>query len=382
MGKIIGITYDLKSDWQRNSDDPADINAEFDKPETVRRVVTALERGGHTVRRIGNIHSLLAQMDNLDVDIVFNMCEGMSGRNRESQVPIMLEMKGIPFVGGDALTLGITLDKVVAKKLFISEGIPTPRFFEANKGDDLEQINVIGFPLMVKTRHEGSSKGISKQSRVEDINGLKTQADMINNTYGQPALVEEFIRGEEFTVAVLGNDAPQAMPVVQVSIDGNVRLGDEFYTHDRIASDSLQYVCPANIPDELTTRIKGLAVRVYQCVGCRDFGRVDFRVDNRGNPYVLEINPLPSLDVQDVFNIFPNVFGSNYDEIINKVVDFALKRYNMMDEEPLGASVSLTRRLSDNTIPENSGVENKGLTVPRLDKKPILGQSPKSPEGF
>ena len=88
------------------------------------------------------------------------------------------------------------------------------------------------------------------------------------------------------------------------------------------------------------------------------------------------------MDVQDVFNIFPNVFGSNYDEIINKVVDFALKRYNIMDEEPLGASVSLTRRLSDNTIPENSGVENKGLTVPRLDKKPILGQSPKSPEGF
>ena len=99
MGKIIGITYDLKSDWQRSGDDPADMNAEFDKPETVERVVTAFERGGHMVKRIGNINSLLAQVDDLDVDIVFNMCEGISGRNRESQVPIILEMKGIPFVG-------------------------------------------------------------------------------------------------------------------------------------------------------------------------------------------------------------------------------------------------------------------------------------------
>ena len=345
MGKIIGITYDLKSDWQRGGDDPVDINAEFDKPETIERVATALERGGHRVARIGNVHSLLAQEDNLDVDIVFNMCEGISGRNRESQVPVILEMKGIPFVGADALTLGFALDKVMAKKLFMAERIPTPRFFEINKGDDLEKVNGIGFPLMVKTRHEGSSKGISRQSRVEDAGGLKRQAGMINDTYGQPALVEEFIRGEEFTVAVLGNEDPRAMPVVQVSINGHVELGDEFYTHDRIASESLQYVCPAKISGELTAALQDLAVRVYKCVGCRDFGRVDFRVDDLGHPYVLEINPLPSLDVKDVFNIFPNVFSSNYDEIVNKVVDFALRRYNIIDEGSLAASVCLTESL-------------------------------------
>ena len=198
---------------------------------------------------------------------------------------------------------------------------------------------------MVKTRHEGSSKGISKQSRVEDLDGLERQASMINTLYGQPALVEEFIQGMEFTVAVLGNDEPQAMPVVQVSIDGRVDLGDEFYAHERITSDTLQYVCPARISDDLTARIQALAVRVFQCVGCRDFGRVDFRVDGQGNPYVLEINPLPSLDVKDVFNIFPNVLGSNYDETINKVVDFALKRYHITEEAPLGAPVPLTRNL-------------------------------------
>ena len=347
MGKIVGITYDLKSDWDLQSNDPVDTNAEFDKPETIARVITALENGGHTVKRIGNINSLLMQIDDLKVDIVFNICEGAHGRNRESQVPIILEMKGIPYVGADGLTLSVTLDKVVAKRLFIADGIPTPRFFEARSGDDLKEINTIGFPLMVKTRHEGSSKGISNQSRVNTIEELKRQVDLINRSYDQPALVEEFIKGTEFTVAVLGNDDPKAMPIAQVSIDGNVDLGDEFYTNDRIESTDLEYVCPAKISPDLTAKIQGLAVRVYKCVECRDWGRVDFRVDQQGNPYVLEINPLPSLDIRDVFNIFPNVFGSNYDEIVNKIVDFGLKRYNIIDEGSLGASVSLEKSLEE-----------------------------------
>ena len=117
---MIGITYDLKSDWQRNSNDPIDINAEFDKPETLEHIVAAIESGGHSVKKIGNVDHLLDQIDHLDVDIVFNVCEGISGRNRESQVPMLLEMKGIPYVGADGLTLGIALDKIVAKKLFMA----------------------------------------------------------------------------------------------------------------------------------------------------------------------------------------------------------------------------------------------------------------------
>jgi len=334
----IGITYDLKSDWNRSETDPADISAEFDKPETVQRIIAALKRGGHRVQKIGNVDSLLKQIDDLDVDIVFNVCEGRFGRNRESQVPVLLEMKGIPFVGGDGLTLAMTLDKIVAKKMFISENIPTPRFFEVKNVKMIEKLNTIDFPLIVKTRHEGSSKGISQRSRVNDMDSLKRQVELINTTYGQSALVEEFIKGTEFTVAVLGNDEPQAMPVVQVSIDGNVHLGDEFYTHERILSDNLQYICPAAISVELTKKIQDLAVRVYKCVECRDFGRVDFRLDEQDNLYVLEINPLPSLDVQDVFNIFPNVLGSSYDEVVNQVVDFALKRYGLPRNESLQTS--------------------------------------------
>ncbi len=332
MGKIVGLTYDLKTDWVCSPDDPADINAELDKPQTVDRIVAALESGGHNVKRIGNVHQLLAQLDHLDVDIVFNICEGTLGRNRESQVPMLLELKGIPYVGADALTLGIALDKVVAKKMFICAGIPTPRYFVAETMQDLEGQDMTDYPFIVKTIHEGSSKGISAQSRVVNWEGLKQQVQRIHTVYKQPALVEKFICGTEFTVTVLGNDLPQAMPVVQVSIDGNTNLGDEFYTFERISSANLRYVCPASICDVLRRTIQDLAVRAYRAVGCRDFGRVDFRVDQQGNPYVLEINPLPSLDYQDSFNIFPKVIGSSYDAVLNQILNFGLKRYGLLEK--------------------------------------------------
>jgi D-alanine-D-alanine ligase len=332
MGKKVGITYDLKTDWVKNPDEPVDINAELDSPETIDRIAQALEKGGHTVKRIGNVQKLLFQIDRLDVDIVFNIAEGRRGRNRESQVPMILEMYNIPCVGADALCLGITLDKYVTKKMMVADGIPTPRFFSANTTDDMKALNTIGYPLIVKTRHEGTSKGLTKSSRVTNLQELKKQVGMINKQYHQPALVEEFIKGTEFTVPVLGNDAPVAMPVLQVIIDGNTNLGDDFYTFEYVSYHGLQYVCPAKISSALTKQLQDLAVRTYRCVECRDFGRVDFRVDEKGNLYVLEINPLPSLAKNDAFNIFPTVIGADYTKVINEILNFGLQRYGLCDK--------------------------------------------------
>ena len=329
----IGFTYDVKTDWQAGSNDPVDASAEFDNTRTIEEITSALEAGGHEVKRIGNIWKLISQIEQLDVDIVLNICEGVSGRNRESQVPMLLELYDIPFVGADALTLGMTLDKVTAKKCFIMEGIPTPKFFVAHNSKSLHELNHIGFPLMVKTRYEGSSKGISELSRVENYQGLKRQVDLINEMYQQSALVEEFIRGQEFTVPVLGNEQPEAMPIVQVSIDGKLDLGNEFYAFSRLTSDSLQYICPAKISDELTKEIQAIAVKAYQSVGCRDFGRVDFRVDEKGKPYVLEINPLPVLSKEDAFNLFPQVLGSTHERAINQIIDIAAKRCGLDSKE-------------------------------------------------
>ncbi|MBM3250584.1 MAG: ATP-grasp domain-containing protein, partial [Candidatus Omnitrophica bacterium] len=176
---------------------------------------------------------------------------------------------------------------------------------------------------------EGSSKGLSENSRVENLDELKKQVDYVVNTYKQPALVEEFISGQEFTVAVVGNDPPEAMPVVQIKIDGRYKLDNRFYTFARITSDRLEYVCPAHITKDLEKKLRDLAVETYSAVECRDFGRVDFRVDNKGRPYCLEINPLPSLSTEDVFSLIAKEIGITYEQMIGKILDSALKRHNL-----------------------------------------------------
>lgn len=327
----IGMTYNLKSDWKFKDGDPVDANAEFDKPETINDVAAIFESLGHKVTKIGNVHDLLARINDLDVDIVFNIHEGIGSRDRESQVPVVLDLYGIPYTGSDGLTLGITLDKVAAKKCFIADGIPTPRYFVARNTNNLEKLNKIGYPLIVKTIWEGTSKGLTEKSRVQDLAGLKTQAEMIIKKYNQPALVEEFIKGTEFTVAVIGNENPKAMPIVQVSINGKTTLGNEFYTFSRTQTEEVRYVCPAKISDTLSKKIQEIAVAAYRSVGCRDYGRVDFRVDEDGNPYVLEINPLPSLDRKDVFNLFPKVLGSTFEDTIQQILSLSFKRCGLKE---------------------------------------------------
>ena len=327
-GCVVGLTYDVKPDYVFKKGDPEDANAEFDHPDTIDVIKDAIESGGYKVVKIGNVRKLLRHLNDLNVDIVFNIAEGVSGRNRESEVPVILEMAGIPFVGGDGLTLGLTLDKIMAKKVLISEGIPTPAFFEVSDIGNIDGVG-IGYPLIVKPKHEGSSKGISDRSVVKNRRELKRQAEWVLRTYKQPALVEKFITGSEFTVPIIGNERPRALPTVQISIDGKTNLGELCYTFSRIRSDTLSYVCPAKITRELDRKIKEVSLRAYKAVECRDFGRVDIRVDKNGNPYVLEINPLPSLSTEDVFMTVARYMKVSYNSIITRIVDYALERYGI-----------------------------------------------------
>lgn len=330
--KTIGLTYDLKTDYEFKAGDPPDANAEFDHPSTINVIAQAIESAGFKTKKIGNAANLLEKIGKLGVDIVFNISEGVSGRNRESQVPVLLELAGIPFVGSDALTLGLTLDKVMAKKIFIAEGIPTPRFLEIRSAEELVHTDHCKFPLIVKPRFEGSSKGLTENSRVQNIEELKKQVEYITAAYKQPALVEEFISGQEFTVVVIGNEKPEAMPAVQIKIDGRLQLNDRFYTFARIKSDRLEYICPAKISQELKKKIADLAVKAYKSVDCQDFGRVDFRVDSDGKPYVLEINPLPSLSTEDVFPLVAKEIGLTYNQIMARIIDTAFKRLGISKE--------------------------------------------------
>jgi D-alanine-D-alanine ligase len=331
----VGLTYDLKEAYKFKEGDPQDANAEFDAASTIEVIAQAIRANGHKVEKIGNARDLLARIDKLNADIVFNICEGIKGRNRESEVPLLLEMYGIPFVGSDALTLGLTLDKVLTKKILISEGMPTPNYFGV---DCASQINGVGlkYPLIVKPRFEGSSKGLSENSLVSDRQSLLRQTKWLIQTYQQAALVEEFISGREFTVAIIGNKKPEVLPVVQIGIDGKTELGNLFYTHSRIRSTAdgyVDYLCPALISQHLQRKLQELALKVYQAVDCRDFGRVDFRVDKRGKPYILEINPLPSLSTEDVFQTIANYQKISYEAMIGKILKAAFLRYDLLSRK-------------------------------------------------
>ncbi len=327
MGLRVGLTYNVKTEYPLKPGDPLDANAEFDHPDTITAIESALASGGHTVVRIGNGRQLLEQYDRLNVDIVFNVAEGFEGRNRESQVPIILEMLKIPFVGGDGLTLGLTLDKVMTKKVLMAEGVPTPRFAEVRDAAQAHRVNLT-FPLIVKPRFEGSSKGLHNSSLVNTPEELARQVQWLASTYHQPALIEEFIDGREFTVAIIGNDPPRVQPIVQIQIDGKLDLGTLFYTFERIRSGS-DYICPAPIEPALAQSLAEVALKTYQAVDCRDFGRVDVRVDRSNRPFVLEINPLPSLSTEDVFSFAARARGMTYDQIVSEILDTALIRYGL-----------------------------------------------------
>lgn len=329
---IVGITYDLKTEYLFRVGDPPDANAEFDHPDTIGLIADAIAAMGHTVLRIGSAQNLLEELHSLRADLVFNIAEGASGRNREAQVPILLEMKGIPFVGSDGLTQALTLDKLMTKKIFLSEGIPTPRFFEAAHPEGPLPLD-LAFPLIVKPRYEGSSKGLTERSVVHSVSELKTQVAWVIETYRQPALVEEFIRGNEFTIGLIGNDPPEVFPVVRIQIDGQKELGDLFYTFSRIAQGAA-YLCPAEIQPSLEEQLKELALRAYRAVECLDFGRVDFRVDSKGKPYVLEINPLPSLSTEDVFSLVAQYQGQTYERMIQRILEVAIKRCGLSAAHP------------------------------------------------
>ena len=325
---IVGLTYDLKPEPAPQETEPEDAYAEFDAPATVEVIAEAIRAGGHEVVRLGNFPQVLAALDTLHVDLVFNIAEGTGGRNRESQIPLVLEARGVPCVGADALSLGISLDKVVAKQVFLAEGIPTPRYFVVHEANTLTA-SPLPFPLIVKPRHEGSSKSLSEKSRVQSLEALKSQADWLIRTYRQPALVEEFIAGTEFTVAVIGNDPPEALPAVQIEMDGSTELGDRFYTFSRISAPGLVYRCPSAIPPTLEAELRTLAVRAYQAIDCRDLGRVDFRVDRQGRPSVLEINPLPSLSTEDVFMTIATHLGVPYPAMVQRILNAAIARYRL-----------------------------------------------------
>ncbi len=328
----IGLTYNLNTDYTLAKEDPEDLLAEFDPPATIEELKETLINLGHKVIKIGRPEELLNKIDKFSLDIVFNMAEGDYGRNRESWAPIILEIKKIPYVGSDSLSLSICLDKLLTKKLLVFSHIPTPAFKGINHLEDLKNFN-LKFPLMVKPRYEGSAKGIGVKSIVKDKLGLKAQVKFILNKYKQPAIVEEFIRGSEFTVAIIGNKNPEVLPIVPRAVEKNTTLSMHVLEKGKSSNKKLKTKKAMEITPELEKKLKNLSLETYRVLGCLDFARVDLRVDERNNPFVLEINPLPNLSCRDTFGLLAEYLNISYQDLINKILTASLRRWKINDKQ-------------------------------------------------
>jgi len=327
----VGITYNLRKDFVQQEDQPIDSFEEFDSEETIDAIRDVLERDGHEVFKLGGGTGLIDRLRISPIDIVFNIAEGVGGRNRESHIPALLEFLNIPYTGSDPLTLALTLDKSMAKKVVQSEAIPTPGFKKVERIEDLDSLN-LRYPLFVKLCYEGSSKGVRLDSKVSDPNTLREKVRWLLETYGTPVLVEEFVSGPEFTVGILGNADPVVLGVMQIEIKGSPP-DEAIYSLEvkREWEEKVRYHCPPPIPGDLLKRIEEVARRAYRALDCRDVSRVDIRVGRDGVPYFLEVNPLPGLSpVYGDLPIMARRMGWEYSRLIRTIFHHALKRYELM----------------------------------------------------
>ncbi|MFO0574315.1 MAG: ATP-grasp domain-containing protein [Polyangia bacterium] len=324
----IGFTFNLKRPGAKAA---FDADAEYDSPLTINAITESLEALGHEVVQLEANSDLPARLKESKVDLVFNIAEGLSGRNREAQVPALCELCGIPYTGSDAATLSLALDKALAKKLLKQAGVLTPEFqvFTTGREKLAPQLHR-RFPLIVKPIAEGSSKGIIGKSVVDNEAELRKTVKELIDRYKQPALVEEFISGREFTVGLLGDRRPRVLPPMEILFKASADQRPVYDYEVKHKPDWEQYVafqCPAKLTQKELRAVERAALETFQALDCRDVGRVDLRMDSAGNVYVLELNPLPGLtpDFSDLV-LIAKAAAVDYRTLISEILAGGLKR--------------------------------------------------------
>jgi len=316
-----------------------DTYAEWDTWETINSIKTALEIY-HDVILVEANELAFEKLKETSPDIVFNFAEGLKGISREAQIPAMLDMLGIPYTGSDPLTLATCLDKARTKEILTYHGIPNAKFLLI---DSVEKINNHGlkFPLIVKPYSEGSGKGIFSTSFVQNEAELKKEIERVVSEYDQPALVEEFLPGREFTVAVLGNDdEAEVLPVIEINYNDFPENFIPIYSYEaKWILDTREnpldvFTCPANTSKELETQIKDTVLKAYKTLRCKDWSRIDVRLDANDIPNIIEINPipgiLPNIEDNSCFPKAARTIGLSYNDTVNKVLYVAAKRHKLL----------------------------------------------------
>ncbi len=327
----IGLVYDLKAAVQPEPGRPDDAMEEYDSPETVSALAAAIEAQGHSVIMLGGGREFLANILRERVDMAFNISEGMGTyKGREAQAPSVLEMLDIPYSGSDPQCLAICLDKQLTKRLVSMVDVYTPRWELVSTMRQLvrKTWNGFPFPAFVKPAYEGSSKGILKGCRIEDPAQLREAAACLLERYRQPVLVEEYIAGDELTVGVVGNSPPEVLGIMRVlpkRIEANFVYSLEVKRDWELLVD---YECPAKLEAGILEAISRSSLKAFEVLGCRDVARIDFRLNQEGIPYFLEVNPLPGLNpVSGDLPIMAKKMGWIYQDLIAAILDAAFERY-------------------------------------------------------
>ncbi|MCX6815080.1 MAG: ATP-grasp domain-containing protein [Candidatus Aenigmarchaeota archaeon] len=339
----VAFTYNQKE--EADSEEPPDEQAEFDSPETISAIRNALESFGHEVVMIEADQNAFSRLRESKPDMVFNIAEGLKGECRESQIPIFCEMLGLPYTGSGPLALAITLDKARTKEILSCYGIPTPKFQVFRKSNESFNHGLV-FPMIVKPLCEGSSKGITNDCLVRNEEGLRKKVDDLIKTYKQPVIAEVFLDGREFTVSLIGNGNPEILPIVEVCFDQLPEGVNRFDSYDAKwiydNPESGKHIenmvkCPAEIPKELKNQIKRVCLEAYKALGCRDFCRIDLRLDSKGVPNILEVNALAGLIPDPKENSrFPKAAytaGMTYNQIIGRILEEGIKRSGIENEK-------------------------------------------------
>lgn len=343
----IAFTYNVKPKGLLQNG-VAEKFAEFDNPDTINGIAEAIKANGHSVLMVeANLDAYdILRKNKDDIDLIFNFAEAVNleAQDREAHIPMIAEILGIKYTGPTPLHQALRLNKYRAKEIWRQYEVPTPDFqVFLSKNDKFNQ--KLQFPLIVKANGQGSSSGIRNNSVVHNETELYERvAEIYDKYYQQPVLVEKFLEGREFTVPVLGNGEDlMVLPIIEENFSALPAGVNKIYSYeakwiwdnpDKPVEEAV--ICPAKVDEILKNQIEELAKLAFLTIGCRDWGRVDMRMDKDGKLYVLELNTpvglLPDPKEHSMLPTSARALGWSFDKLIGQIINAALKRYGVLQE--------------------------------------------------
>ncbi|NHI82829.1 MAG: ATP-grasp domain-containing protein [Candidatus Thorarchaeota archaeon] len=316
----------------------SEFEVEYDPPHTIEMIKHGIEAAGHNYIFIEADENVIENLKDVKPDLVFNRAEGLRGESRESHIPALLEMLGIPYVGANVLTTAVCLNKAWTKMILAYHGVRTAAFHVCRTVEETESLDFT-FPVILKPNEEGSSVGINEDNVVRNRDGLRVKLTAMLESYEQSILIEEFIEGREFSVGILGvpGGTPEVLPILEIDFSGFPPevMGVYGQRAKTIYEDLDHYVCPAKIPEFLKEEIEQITIDVCRHLEIPDFARIDYRMNDGGKIFFLEINPLPGMDFdleEKDISFYPYMAmkgGYTYDQLIHRLIESARSRYGI-----------------------------------------------------